>query len=219
MEKRDRRRAGRIGRAGARRLPVVLGVGLAFLFIHLVSGRMRPIMIDLASAQIQNEVIGLLHQAVEESPLSYDQVVSLEKDGEGHITLLKSDMSAVSAYRSELVARLLDRVDELRARTLRIPLGSLTGVELLSGRGPGVPVRVLSVGVVRSGAENLFTSAGINQTRHQIMLTFTVDTRLVLPGADHHVETTTELCAAETVIVGAVPEHVTYFGRAEAGPD
>lgn len=196
-------------------LPALLGFGLALLFIHLVNGRIRPIMIDLASAQINNEVVSLLHKAVEEAPLPYDQVVSLEKDAQGRITLLKSDMNTVSAYRSKLVEKLVGSVDDLRARNVRVPLGSLTGIDLLSGRGPGIPVKMLSIGVVRSEFENLFTSAGINQTRHQIMLNITVDTKIVMPGVRDHTEVSTQICVAETIIVGAVPEHFTYLGGAE----
>ena len=188
-----------------------LGIGLALLLINRINGRIRPIMVDLASAQINNHVVRLLHEAVEEEPLPYDQVVSLERDNEGRIVLLKSNMAAVSAYRSALVEKLIDNLDQLQTHKINIPLGSLSGIELLSGRGPKIPVKVLSVGVVRSEFENLFTSAGINQTRHQIMLDITVDTKVVMPGIREQTEASTRICVAETVIVGAIPEHFTYF--------
>lgn len=207
-------RPGRRYRRGAW-LPAVLGIGLAILLICLVNSRIRPLVVDLAGAQIHNEVLCLLHQAVEEAPLPYDEAISLEKDETGRVTLLKSDMNTVSAYRSRLTEHLIGSVDTLQAKNIRIPLGSLTGIDLLSGRGPGIPVRVLSIGVVKSEFENLFTSAGINQTRHQIMLDITVDTKFLFPGTGTHTETTAQICVADTIIVGAVPEHFTYINTAE----
>lgn len=188
-------------------LCAVLGVGLALACIHLANGRLQPVLADLAAAQVQGQLLEWLYQAVERSPFPYEQAVRLERDSQGRVTLLQSDMSAVGAYRAYLSGQLLEQVEGLRARTLRIPLGSLSGAALLSGRGPGVPVRLLSLSVVHSEIENQFTAAGINQTRHQIMLRITVDTRLLLPGGTRQIQTTFPLCIAETVIVGEVPEH------------
>lgn len=191
----------------------LLGIGLAVLLIHGVNGRIQPMMTQLATAQVNNEVLRILAQAVEDIPLSYDDIITLEKDAEGRITALKSDMSAVSAYRAQIVERLLDSVDELQTRDMRIPLGSLTGIDLLSGRGPGIVVKVLSVGAAKSDFENVFSSAGINQTRHQIMLHVTVTASILLPGVTTQTDITTRICVAETVIVGGVPENYTYFSQ------
>lgn len=191
----------------------LLGIGLAVALIHMVNGRIRPMMVELAAARVNNEVVLLLGEEVEANPLSYDDVVTLEKDAEGHITALKSDMNAVNAYRAKLLAGLVDGVDQLKHHDMSIPLGSLTGVDLLSGRGPGVPVKVLSVGAAKSSFENVFTAAGINQTRHQIMLHVTATISILLPGATTQTDVDAQMCVAETVIVGAVPENFTYFSQ------
>ncbi len=194
-------------------LSAVLGIGLAILFIHTVNIRIRPIMVGLATTQVNNEVVRLLAGAVDEMPMDYDSVIALEKDEEGHITALKSDMTAVSAYRAKLLECLVDDMDTLKKRELSIPIGSLTGIDLLSGRGPGVPVKVLSVGAANSKFENVFTSAGINQTRHQIMLNITVTASILMPGKTVNTDIKTQMCVAETVIVGSVPENYTYFSQ------
>lgn len=194
-------------------LSAFLGIGLALLFIHTVNQRIRPMMVDLATSQVNNEVVRLLARAVDEMPMDYDSVITLEKDDQGRITALKSDMTAVSAYRAKLLDCLVDEMDELKKRDLSIPIGSLTGVDLLSGRGPGVPVKVLSVGAAKSAFENVFASAGINQTRHQIMLNITVTASILMPGKTTQTDITTQMCVAETVIVGDVPENYTYFSQ------
>ena len=189
------------------------GIGLALLFIGVLNARMRPMMIALATAQVNNEVVRLLGQAAEELNISYDDVVKLEKDSEGKIIALKSDMSAVSAYRTRLLEYLVEHEGDLKQRQMRIPLGALTGAELLSALGPGVPVKILFIGSPTSRFENVFSSAGINQTRHQIMLHVTLSVSFLLPGMTSETEVATQICVAETVIVGSVPEHYTYFSQ------
>ena len=193
-------------------LSVLCGVGLALTMIHRVNLQIRPMMVQLAGVRVNNEVVRVLDEAVEELPLSYDTVVTMEKDTSGRVTALKSDMKAIGQYRAQLVSLLTDKVDRLKTQTIRIPLGSLSGIDLLSGRGPGVPVKVLSIGAVRSEFENEFTSAGINQTLHRILLTITVTADLLLPGAAAQREIQHQLCVAETVIVGAVPDHYANIG-------
>lgn len=199
-------------------LSAIVGVGLALLLIHAINSRIRPMMVDLAIAKVNNEVVRLLAGTVDALPLDYDQIITLEKDAEGKITALKSNMAAVSAYRNLLMEELVDGLGGLQQRNMAIPLGSLTGIDLLSGRGPGVPVKVLSVGAAKSAFENVFTSAGINQTRHQIMLNITVTASVLMPGKTTQTDITTQMCVAETVIVGNVPENYTYFSQFDS-PD
>lgn len=203
-------------RPGLKFGPVIssaVGIGLALLLIGSLSARMRPMMIALATVQVNNEVVRLLGQAAEELSLSYDDVVELEKDSEGKIIALKSDMNAVSAYRTRLLEYLVEHEGDLKQRQMRIPLGALTGIELLSAQGPGIPVRILSIGTPTSRFKNDFSSTGINQTRHRIMLQIAVTACFLLPGRTSETEVSTEICVAETVIVGSVPERYTYFSQ------
>ncbi len=189
----------------------LLGVGLALFFIHRVNTAIRPMMIQSATAQVTNQVVTAISLAVEDLPIRYDQVITLEKNEQGRITALQSDMGAIGAYRDRLSHALVTQMDGLKEQNLSIPLGSLTGIDLLSGRGPGVPVKVLSARAVSTAFENVFSEAGINQTRHQIMLNVKVTASILLPGQTTQVDIPHQLCVAETVIVGEVPAYYTNF--------
>lgn len=194
-------------------IPAVIGIGLGIFCIHTVNLRIRPIITQLAIAQVHNDVVETLTKTVEQMPLSYDDIISLEKTEDGQITALKSNMQAINAYRSQLLGYLVDATRELEQHRISIPFGTLTGVDLLSGRGPGIPVKVLTIGQAKSSFENAFSSAGINQTRHQVMLNLTVTASVLLPGLTTQTDITTQICVAETVIVGTVPSH--YFNCVE----
>ena len=90
-------------------------------------------------------------------------------------------------------------------------LGSLTGSPLLAGRGPRISVRMESVGSSSARFENQFESAGINQTKHRIVLRIDVYVSILLPGYSTVTQVTNEITVAETVIVGEVPGTYTYF--------
>ena len=68
-----------------------------------------------------------------------------------------------------------------------------------------------SVGSTTASFRNTFGSAGINQTRHQILLDVQVNMSILLPGFRTSTKVNNEISVAETVIVGSVPENYTYF--------
>ena len=58
------------------------------------------------------------------------------------------------------------------------------------------------------------SDAGINQTRHQILLDVTVAVEILLPGSTLNTEIGAQIPVAETVIVGTVPDTVLQWGGA-----
>ncbi|MBQ3103858.1 MAG: sporulation protein YunB, partial [Oscillospiraceae bacterium] len=102
-------------------------------------------------------------------------------------------------------------LSQLADTELSIPVGTLTGSPLLAGRGPRLKVRMQTVGVAGSDIENEFTAAGINQTKHRIILTVEVRVSILLPGYTTYTTAGGSYEVAETVIVGQVPETYTYF--------
>ena len=157
---------------------------LTLLFIAVT--QMRPILESLATTRVSNAVTRIVseavYEAIEQGELQYDGLVSFEKDTEGHITAVRSNMAAFNHLQAEILDTVLTRIDQVSARELSIPIGSLTGSALLAGRGPRITVRMESVGSSEANFRNDFSSAGINQTKHQIILTVDVYVSILLPG-------------------------------------
>ena len=124
-------------------------------------------------------------------------------------------MSEFNRLQSLISDTVLDRLSEMTSSDLSIPLGTLTGSNLLAGRGPHIRVRTQSVGSATARLRNALTAAGINQTKHQVLLDVEVYVTVLLPGFATSVQVNNELCVAETVIVGNVPETYTYFSTTE----
>ncbi len=176
---------------------------------------MKPVVVDLATARISNAVnrivVAAVNDAVDSGRIDYEQLVDFDKDAEGHVTALRSNMAAFNRLQASIADDILQRMAEASSTDLAIPIGTLTGSPLLAGRGPCLRVRMQSVGTATARFDNQFSSAGINQTRHRIILDVDVHVSILLPGLTTYTKVSNEISVAETVIVGGVPETYTYF--------
>mgnify|MGYP002579737275 FL=1 len=176
---------------------------------------MKPVVVDLATARTSNAVnrivVAAVNDAVDSGRIDYEQLVDFDKDAEGHVTALRSNMAAFNRLQASIADDILQRMAEVSSTDLAIPIGTLTGSPLLAGRGPCLRVRMQSVGTATARFDNQFSSAGINQTRHRIILDVDVHVSILLPGLTTYTKVSNEISVAETVIVGSVPETYTYF--------
>ena len=190
---------------------------LAGLVILTATGmiQMKSMLTRLAASVVSNRVNQIVsdsvNEAIKKGAFQYDQMISFEKDNEGKITAVKSNMPEFNRLQSAILSEVLERIDDVSSRDLSIPVGSLTGSNLLAGRGPRVTVRMQSIGSSTASLENEFTSAGINQTKHQVLLNIDVYVSILLPGFTTATKISNSMVVAETIIVGTVPDTYTYF--------
>ena len=197
------------------------GVWLTLLTLALLAAavsllwHLKPVMTSMATARVSNMVNRIVsaavNEAVENGQIDYGNFVIFDKDDTGHITALRSNVAEVNRMQGQIADEILHRLSEISTSELEIPLGTLTGSALLAGRGPSLFVRMQAVGSASATFRNQFTSAGINQTRHQIFLDVDVYMSILLPGMKTSLKVSNEIAVAETVIVGGVPDTYTYF--------
>ena len=176
---------------------------------------LKPVLTSLATARVSNTVNGIVTAAVNETIYSggvdYDQLISFEKDNEGKITAVKSNMAEFNRLQSAIIDEVLEKLSEVTTKELSVPVGTLLGSPFLAGRGPLIRVRMQSVGSSSAHFEN----ACINQTKHQIYLVVDVYVSILLPGFSTTTKFSNTYSVAETVIVGSVPDNYTYFSNGE----
>ena len=85
----------------------------------------------------------------------------------------------------------------------------MSGLNLLMGKGPNVPVDIIMLTSSRVDFRNDIVSSGINQAKYQLILEVTIDIDVLVPWGTESASTVTEVIVADTVIVGKVPE--TYL--------
>ncbi len=181
--------------------------------------RLSRVMAEMAVNAVKAKAGILISNAVfeelEQNGVTYDKLVSFEKDDAGQITALKTDSIEINRLKSRLSVVILEKLMEMDNAELAIPLGTLVGGGLFDGRGPLLHIRTLPTGSVRTEIENAISSAGINQSRHQIMLCVRADLSVITSFSSFRADIDTYICIAETVIVGKVPDSYTYIDTHE----
>ena len=194
-------------------LSVVFGISLAILFISRLNARLRPILYELAISQTSNHITAAIDRTVSEQAVLYSDLVILERSEAGDIIALTSNMARANILRSQLLDVALETLNGLESMEFSVPLGTIYDWDLLSARGPEIGCRVLYTGTASAEFENTFSSAGINQTRHQIIFHVKADISVLLPGRQEKTTVETNVCVAETVIVGKVPQTYLYLSE------
>ena len=159
---------------------------------------------DIVTVQINNAI----SEIMSEEDYAGDYFVSFVTNDSGDITGVSSNMARINALSSKILDRVVGAT-EGRTITVSIPLGNLTGISLLMGRGPGVPVKIIVLTSSKVEFKNSVFTAGINQTNQQISLEVIVDVDILIPWETVSTQVTTEVLIADNVVVGRVPE--TYL--------
>ena len=177
--------------------------------------RVNPLTEELALARISDAASNLINEAVNEQisegNIQYNDLMTLQRDSSGTITALTTNMQTMNLLKSDLLILLDEKLHEISDDEIGVPTGNLTGIQLLSGRGPQIPVKLLAVANSDANFNGEFSDAGINQTHHKIMLTVALDLVVLLPSGTVTEHVDTDVCVAETVLLGRVPESYTYF--------
>lgn len=197
------------------RLFLTLLIASLLLFLMFRS-RYRDVIRELAEVQVKNTTSDLTNDAIAkqiaDGVIQYDRIVYFEKDLDGRITALKTNMSEVNRLKTDILNIINDEILALDTSDIGIPLGSLFLPELLSGKGPSIPVHILSIRNSDATFASAFSQAGINQTLHQLTMYVSVDVAVLVLGQTSSFTITSEVVIAETVIVGDVPNTFLQTG-------
>lgn len=191
---------------------VIIGTGIFLLF----RDRYRDAIQDLAEVQVRNATSDLINDAIDEQietgNIQSDRIVYFEKDLNGRITALKTNMSEVNRLKTDILNRINDEILAMDTEHLGVALGSIFLPEFFSGKGPVIPVEILTIRNSDSSFKSYFTEAGINQTLHQLTMEVLVDVTVLVMGETISFTVSSQVVVAETIIVGDVPDTFLQTG-------
>ena len=190
-------------------LSLILLIG-AFIGLRT---RLWPVVRSLARTQVTNTASDLINDAIlqqiMEGQIQYDRIVYFEKDLNGRITALKTNMAEVNRLKTETLNLINDEIMAQDTDSLGVSLGSLILPEFFSGKGPLIPVRIIAIRNSDANFQSEFTEAGINQTLQQLRMDVIVDVTILVLGQTETFTVSSQMVVAETIIVGDVP--ATYL--------
>ena len=150
----------------ARKIVMSLILISLFLFVStwILLLQIRPTVVLLAKSKVTDLVLQDVNQAVadeiERGGMTYDKLVTLEKDGNGNVTALVTNMPLINTLQAKLTQSVANRVRNEISTKIGIPVGSAVGGLLFSDRGPSVPVRIMSVTNLHTKFTNSFSGGG-----------------------------------------------------------
>ncbi|MBR3866972.1 MAG: hypothetical protein IKM54_04165 [Butyricicoccus sp.] len=188
--------------------------------VHAVSV-LRPQFLAYAEDRVRETVSYALYDVLSENIYDrrseYAALVMLERDSGSGVTALRTDSILMNRLKVDAARAVYDAVQELSDESVSIPLGSVLLPSFLSGRGPALEIGMVGLGYADAEFLSAFTSAGINQTRHQVILEVRAEIKLLSLLGTRTVDVCSSLAVSDTVLVGNTPEQYTYIDDTEQG--
>lgn len=197
------------------RFLVLLAVVLAVLFV-MFRNQYRDVIRELAESRVKSSTSTMANDAIAkqiaDGVIQYDRIVYFEKDLEGRITALKTNIGEINRLKTDILNIINNEIMALDSSDIGIPLGDVFLPEFLSGKGPAIPVNILAVRNSDANFSSSFSQAGINQTLHQLTMKVSVDVAVLVLGQTSSFTVSSDVVVAETIIVGAVPNTFLHTG-------
>lgn len=170
---------------------------------HQLSGP----LIEWATRRATNVATSAINRSLSaHGEMSLDTEDLIVFSGEGSATpVIHYNMGLLNRIMSDMVERMMVRVEELTPVDLSVPMGELSGMTLLAGRGPALPVRIILAGSITAEPKVDFQSAGVNQVSHRIFMDVEVNMMIVAPFVKKPIVVRQPIMLADAIFPGEVP--------------
>ncbi len=194
-----------------RGIALVLSVALVIFIAVSVSIRKRIIKNLLVAAQNKfSDVCNRAYDTVADKlNITYEDIVIPNKDSSNNITSLSVNSVLVNKIKTMLDSEVDNILSKNGKFSFSISIGTILGNEFTAGRGPSIQFEYDMFCSISTDFESNFTSCGINQTKHQIILNISSDLSTTSPFATNQLVDNLQYLLCETVIVGDVPQSYT----------
>ena len=139
----------------------------------------------------------------------YSDIIKIHKDSNDNITMIESNIVNINKIISDVAIYIQDELDNAENQDISIKLGSITGINMLSGMGPDIPIKISAVGNIETDFRSEFINQGINQTLHRVYLDIVCEVTILTPYKTLNETIKNQLIIAENIIVGNIP--LTYY--------
>ncbi|MBQ2985723.1 MAG: sporulation protein YunB [Clostridia bacterium] len=182
----------------------------------MINDNMRPALTAIAEARITALAVSAMNDAIMErmDDNSYTSLITAYDNGE-KVYMIQADTRQMNMLASDCCAAAQTRIAAMGEQGVSVPLGTVSGITYLSGRGPGIRVMFTPVGSVESDFDSELVSSGINQSLYRVNIRLTSTIRLIMPGVSHSIEVSAKAAIAESIIVGEVPQVYTNVADEE----
>lgn len=187
----------------------------AVAFLTVIELKLKSLRKDFALVEAENTAASAISDGVDDTlkqyKLNYDDVVNFTYDDGGNIKSLSVDIITLNTFGNQIGKNIDENIKNIESYKVKIPLSLLFGEEFTAGIGLKVPFYITMKGSSSNKFTDTFEAAGVNQTRHRIMLEVNVSMYVIFGGKMTEVEYKSNICVAESIIIGATPKTFANF--------
>lgn len=172
-----------------------------------------PVIVSLSEERVRSIATSAISEVVGdtliEDDISYAELAKIRYSSENTVDAIEIDTVKTNILIRKITKGVQNKFNNLGNEGLEIAIGTFTGIPFLYGMGSNVNIQLIPVGTINTKINSKFTSAGINQTLHQLYFVVNAGIGMILPGKTENFNTELEVLLCENIIVGKVPE--IYF--------
>lgn len=187
--------------------------GVVFFVVRNVNPVIEAISSEkiraIATEAVSKSVLDIMSQNT-----SHDYI-SIVRDDKNSIKSVDINTDAINGLAHTITIEAQKNINSAGQDGITIPVGSLSGITLLTGIGPNINIKIYLVGSTQTQIISEFTDTGINQTSHRLYFDIQGSVAVAVPGLKSNVKTSTRVLMSETIIVGDVPS--TYLHAVSVG--
>lgn len=197
----------------AMKIRLKIGLCAAVIVFVAINVKVRPLLKKMTAVQAEYITNLAVNEAAEDvlarEDIDYQRFVSLHQLDDGTVSSMTTDIREMNKFKTALSKEIQNKLGEHCDREVSVPVGTLTGIDLLTGRGPRIRMKIELYGNVTASLKSSFEDAGINQTRHRIICDVNVGVSAILPVCSSYTDVYNSFTVSETVLLGDVPDSFT----------
>lgn len=194
---------------------------LLLLLALLLNACLYPQIMALVESHVTTRLSTLSAERIalilSKEAVTYDSLIHISYGTDGEVRSVSVDTVKMALLKQTLALSLLSGLEQEGELAVTVPVGDLFGFLPFSGTGRTLSISIRTADSLRASFSSSFTEAGINQTRHTLSFRFEITVYCFLAGRTETVSFVSSFPAAETIIVGKVPDSLTQISRLTDG--
>ncbi|MBQ3181900.1 MAG: sporulation protein YunB [Clostridia bacterium] len=190
---------------------------VGFISLCYVFCVLRPSIVSMAKSRAKEIGVLTLNRVVAEKlkkeDVDINKLIDYTYDESGKISSLSSNVAAATKLKSDLAIEATEAIGKIKKSEVGITLGTLSGIDILYGTGPLIPIEIRPYGYAQADIKTRFHEEGINQTAFEIVAEVSADVSVLMPTIKKSEKITTSVPIVSAVIVGDVPSSYTNVDR------
>ena len=191
---------------------LIIFFAFAILIVVLFEIYIKPfqdkLMENRAKVLVEARISKIADDVIKSHEYDYDKLLIKTESKNNIVTSLSVNTQAVNKLQNEFSNIFQNKMDDLITQYFSVPVGELTGLTMLSSKGPRLKFSYDMTGSVDVELNSEFDTSGINQTIHRVTMVVDAEVVFVSQSYMENLKIRNEFAVSETVIVGDTPDYL-----------